>query len=479
MPNFYLVTRANDGSEVRTLLQVRRYGINSPRELHLKASKRLKRTIKTLALDENLPIKSTQPLFHLDSPYAVSLQAEGLEVVRADPTAPRSRVARSLGTVMVAPVDDDDGFITMMSGPGVQPFTAILHADKTRIQGRFAVWSVHVIVATDQVDSLQIAGMLTAARIERVIDLQTKVECGVCGHGKPRRRGSDDNDERASSEICAHIGDTITSGVMTDAQILSAFHVAYSIEADHSLFATDLGHTLLTSNSSPAAAISLSPENWVARAAEQLHTNAGLGFGDAYRRDAEEFGQQLTAGALDFFRDAWSKTTRGVRASIEKFMPSADTIAALKAINVKKLAARTQTVLTSKTVEAVITTLTTNPGDIVYLREWGKAVLGDLKLDESEMGKLVIDNAPAAEEALRRVIGKFKMLRPDDFSEYGAQFRQLVGNPDLADGVIQLAVVAKNAAQFVARNADKAAAAAKTAVNLAAAGAGAVASSGQ
>lgn len=453
MWEFFLVARSRHGT-VRLPLVIQEYDVKNSEVLHLKARKGGGPIIRALRLEQNVPSKLTHPLFYLDSlPYAVQLECEGLEVIRDSDAATRHKVIKSLGSITVQPIDNDKGYTVFASDNAAADFSVRMHALSTDTQNEISVWRVNCTIYTRSVKALEISGMISAARMQHIISC----ECGK----KSKSKG--------------HVNAGIEATMTDDLSALAGFTIAYKIESGQPFLHTETGHLMLTSHTPPANVMAISSSGWIARAAEEMHApgvrDLVHGHSPEYYRDAEMFKQQLTEGVVDYMRDLWSGTTKGIKVSVQKLMPSPETVAVLKSINVKKLADRTKTVLTSKTVEAVIKTLSTNPSDIIYLETWGKAVLGDLKIDESAIGQLVIDNAPAVEESMRKMLTKLQYLKGVDIAEYGAQFRELIGNPDLADGVIQLAAMAKRAGKFLADNSDKVVSAAKGAVKLAAAGA--------
>lgn len=433
-----------------------------------------------------------RPLFMLEQPHAVSVHCVGPDVMSQD--QPRPVADQRIDTVVVSTLTEDSGWTVLTSGTTSPRITVWMYARPTALAGQYAVWRAHATVHTAQLQrGSPLGAMLSAVRMEHVLigsvrrertpDLALKPDAPEnellrmwSSDQLPPHSGTDlpRTDSLVESCLSAFVDNQlIRQRLPSDRVFMDALSDGYQIESGHSLLHTAVGSSLMLANTPPRAALNVAPQAWIARSCRHLHTatHTASGHPAEYVADAEALQQQLTEGMIDYLRDLWTGTVDGIKASLAKLLPSPETVATLRAIDVRKAASAAKSAVTSKTAESLIRSLASDPAETVYLQEWGRAVLADMNLDESALGELIIDNAPAVEAAMRKMLGKLRYIKASDLKEYGAAVRRLIGNPDLQDGVLQLAAMAKNAGRWVASHSDTIVSAGKTAVDLASKGA--------
>lgn len=480
----YLVTSNNQ----RVLLHVQDTDVHNADVIHLDARMARSRwhghtttlgdVARLFGAHYDVHTGAQRPLFFLDSPYALQLESEGPSFLVAGATSRQHQVHR-LATTTVEPVTQDGKWLVMMTTAQGGRFSARLWVTPTQQCGHFAVWRVHCTVHTARYSrGTQHAAVLSAARshhlysgrvLRRVAESPNDTQSGPVGaFQRAWLQGDTGAQEAVSACVAWDEPATITAQLPSDGVMLSALNVGYSVEAGHSLLTTEIGDSLLASNTAPGDAIRQSPSAWITKAVERVHGGqaAPSAWSDAYRGDAQLFGEQIGATIVEKMRGWFDEMQGKVPEWLKRVLPSEETIKTLQAIDVKKAAtdalSTARDVATSNTATAVISTIGMNPKVGELLPIWSKAVLADLRLDDTAVGDFVIKNSSAVETAMVSMLKKMRYLNPSDLKQYGATFRSLIGNKDMYDGVLQLAALASKSGKFLADNASTAVAVAKT-----------------
>ena len=494
----YLIVPTVHGNQQRVQLHVQDYDVHNSSVLHLDA--RMSRShfrSHALSLEDvnrlfqthhDARTGATRPLLVLDDPYAVFLVAS--------PPGGEQYVGVGAPILVQPVVTQSNGWIVLTSTDPGGDVSVRMWARETAQPGRFAVWRINCTVHTARLErGSKPAAMMSRARMQHVyagsllrarrgdwINVATgDAERHFYDHGLVDAAPRADSEPMPSVnarpehfvQTClAWSYPTMTARLPSDGVMLRALNVGYSVEAGHSLLHSAVGQHLLRGNTDPSAAIAANPNVWINEAVGSIHggMSAPQPWSDDYRRDAERMNQRLIEGLLDRV-EGWFKQMQGkVPNFLQPFMPGEKTIGALRSINVTKTikttAGAAKTAASSKTMAAVVSSLVKRDTDVVLLQEWGKAVLGDAKLDDSVVGTLLVENAPAVQEGALKAFNKFKSfaganLTAGKLRDYGATFRQMIGSQDLRDGVYQLAAAATKAGKYVGANSGKIVGAAK------------------
>ena len=494
---FYLVVPGFGGGELQHVrLYVQDYDAHNADVLHLDA--RMSRSqfrSHTLTLDDvrrlfeshhDTGTGSTRPLLTLNPPYMTLLTVDD---------AAKSLSATMIGgnPIVLQPVfTQSDGWV-VLTAPHPGSETSIrMWARETSRPGSYAVWRINCTVhasrlmrgtgAARRVSSARMHHLLSASlareRAVNSIDVHTGVaERHYYDPSLVGAAAADDDEpmplERGRPEhfvqtCLSWSGPTMSARLPSDGVMLRALSVGYSVEAGHSLLHSAVGQRLLHANTDPSAAIAVNPVAWINDATETLHGDARAprAWNDGYRRDAQLMNQRLVAGLLDRVQGWFASAQGKMPPFLAPFMPGEKTIAALRSLDVKKAASAAKSAASSKTMAAVVTSMVKRDSDVPLLQAWGAAVLGDAKLDDTEVGSLLVENAPAVQEGAIKMFNKFKSfagenVTPGKLRDYADTFRKLIGDSDMRDGVLQLAAAASKAGKYVAANSGKVVDAAK------------------